>query len=60
MAEEILEEYGKGEFDKEMDSMQYLGMGSPVDIANAIAFLLSDASKFITGTALIVDGGYIS
>ncbi|MBI2270626.1 MAG: SDR family oxidoreductase [Bacteroidetes bacterium] len=34
-----------------------LGFGEPVDIANAIIFLLSDASKWITGTNLIVDGG---
>lgn len=60
MADNIFEDYGKGEFDKEMDSMQYLGMGEPVDVANAIVFLLSDAAKFITGTEMIVDGGYIS
>lgn len=30
----------------------------PEDIANAITFLLSDASSFITGTELVVDGGY--
>lgn len=30
----------------------------PVEIANAIAFLASDLSKHITGTALPVDGGY--
>ena len=60
MADNILEDYGKGEFDKEMDSMQYLGMGSPIDVANAIVFLLSDAAKFITGTEMIVDGGYVS
>ena len=29
----------------------------PVDIANAALFLLSDESRFITGTQLIVDGG---
>ena len=31
---------------------------TPNDIANAIVFLLSDASMFITGTELVVDGGY--
>ncbi|MEK5256445.1 SDR family oxidoreductase [Paenibacillus sp. FSL F4-0125] len=41
-------------------SRQYLGMGEPLDIANAMAYLLSDASKFITGTGFIVDGGYLS
>jgi NAD(P)-dependent dehydrogenase (short-subunit alcohol dehydrogenase family) len=39
---------------------QYLGLGDPSDVANAIAFLLCPASKFITGISLPVDGGYLS
>lgn len=35
-----------------------LGLGDPRDVANAALFLLSGASKWITGTALSVDGGY--
>jgi NAD(P)-dependent dehydrogenase (short-subunit alcohol dehydrogenase family) len=35
-----------------------LGFGAPEDIANAAAFLLSDASTWITGTTMTVDGGY--
>lgn len=35
-----------------------LGLGSPGDIANAAAFLISDMSKWVTGTTLYVDGGY--
>jgi len=31
--------------------------GTPVDIANAIVFLCSDEASFITGHALVVDGG---
>lgn len=31
--------------------------GMPDDIANAVAFLASDAAGFVTGTSLIVDGG---
>ena len=38
--------------------MHPLGYGKPEDVANACAFLLSDASRWITGTNLIVDGGY--
>jgi NAD(P)-dependent dehydrogenase (short-subunit alcohol dehydrogenase family) len=35
-----------------------LGLGKPEDIANAVLFLLSDESRWITGTTLTVDGGY--
>jgi len=33
-------------------------MGTPADIAPAVAFLLSDESSYITGHNLIVDGGW--
>ncbi len=39
---------------------QYLGLGEPVDVANLIAFLLSDNSRFITGSSIPVDGGFLS
>lgn len=39
-------------------SLHPLGIGLPDDIANACIYLLSDASKWVTGTNLIVDGGY--
>ena len=35
-----------------------LGLGRPEDVANACVFLLSDASRWITGSDLIIDGGY--
>lgn len=34
--------------------------GVPDDIANAIAFIASDASSFTTGTIMLVDGGHIA
>jgi NAD(P)-dependent dehydrogenase (short-subunit alcohol dehydrogenase family) len=33
--------------------------GAPVDLAGAYQFLASDASAFVTGTVLSVDGGYL-
>ncbi|MGH2550761.1 MAG: SDR family NAD(P)-dependent oxidoreductase [Thermomicrobiales bacterium] len=38
-----------------------LGMiGEPVDVAYAALFLAGDESRFITGTSIVVDGGYTS
>jgi NAD(P)-dependent dehydrogenase (short-subunit alcohol dehydrogenase family) len=49
LSEEIIEK---------RESEHLLGFGEPKDVANSCAFLLSPASKWITGTEVIVDGGY--
>jgi NAD(P)-dependent dehydrogenase (short-subunit alcohol dehydrogenase family) len=41
-----------------VESLHPLGFGIPEDVANACAFLLSRGADWITGTNLIVDGGY--
>jgi NAD(P)-dependent dehydrogenase (short-subunit alcohol dehydrogenase family) len=37
-----------------------LGFGEPEDVAQAAVYLLSPASRWVTGTTMIVDGGYIA
>lgn len=43
---------------RDREKQHPLGFGEPIDVALAAAFLLSDASKWITGTTMIVDGGF--
>jgi len=53
-----VEKYGEdSETNKELLTRQYLGIAQPQDIANAIAFLISPAARFITGITMPVDGG---
>jgi len=47
------------ELKKTWESLTPMGrMGEPEDLAGAIVFLASDASKFMTGSEIRVDGGY--
>ncbi|MGD9856444.1 MAG: SDR family NAD(P)-dependent oxidoreductase [Planctomycetaceae bacterium] len=41
-------------------AMHPLGLGRPEDVAHAVAFLMADTSRWITGSTLTVDGGYTS
>jgi len=35
-----------------------LGLGKPEDVAYACIYLLSEASRWVTGSNMMVDGGY--
>ena len=53
-----LEKYGEdSETNQDLLKRQYLGIAETTDIANAVAFLISPAPKYITGITLPVDGG---
>ena len=56
MVEDAEKTISKEVLDK-FEKMMPLGFGEPEDVANAIVFFLSDASKWITGTNLILGGG---
>lgn len=43
-----------------VEAQHPLGFGRPEDIANAVAFLLAATGRWITGTTLVVDGGYLA
>jgi len=35
-------------------------MGTPAEVAEAVIWLCSDAASFVTGHAMLVDGGYVA
>ena len=53
---DFIENFGQERLD-EILSGHIMGAAEPVDIANVIAFLLSDASKMITGQCIFADSG---
>ncbi|MGB8706143.1 MAG: glucose 1-dehydrogenase [Gillisia sp.] len=57
----LVEEFGKNvpDFRKNLDELHPIGhIGEPIDIAYGILYLVSDESKFMTGSELVIDGGY--
>jgi NAD(P)-dependent dehydrogenase (short-subunit alcohol dehydrogenase family) len=52
-------EEGVEKFRENLDSLHPLGhVGEPDDIAHGIVYLASDEAKFLTGSELVIDGGY--
>ena len=48
-------------FREHLDSLHPIGhVGESIDIAYGVLYLVSDESKFITGSELVIDGGYTS
>ncbi len=46
---------------EQMTAMEPVGrLGTPEEIAEAVAWLASDAASFVTGQAIAVDGGFVS
>jgi NAD(P)-dependent dehydrogenase (short-subunit alcohol dehydrogenase family) len=57
----LVEEFGKNSpgFREKLDSLHPVGhIGEPIDVAYGILYLVSDESAFVTGSELVIDGGY--
>jgi NAD(P)-dependent dehydrogenase (short-subunit alcohol dehydrogenase family) len=43
---------------KKEEELYPLGYGTPTDVANAVSYLLSGAARWVTGTEIVLDGGF--
>ena len=61
LVERLANKYADGKYDEFVktrnNQVPMKKMGSSFDVANAVLFLASDESKYITGTEIVVDGG---
>lgn len=61
LVEGLAESSGQGveEFRQDLDAKHPIGhVGEPLDIAYGALYLASDEAKFVTGSELVIDGGY--
>ncbi len=55
----LAEALWKGNEDPLAKSIAVGRIGEPVDVAGAVAFLVSDAASWITGETMVIDGGLL-
>lgn len=57
MTSALRDEVGSDAF-ADVEARHPLGFGTPDDVAHGISFLLSPQARWITGSSLVIDGGY--
>lgn len=57
MMQRFLSTLSEEEYEERLNGFP-LGLGEPQDVSNMCVYLLSDASRWVTGQNFIVDGGY--
>jgi NAD(P)-dependent dehydrogenase (short-subunit alcohol dehydrogenase family) len=57
---EMTDQYPEGYLDSQMPRVLVGRAGDPAELAAAVIFLASDASSYITGVSLPVDGGFLT
>jgi NAD(P)-dependent dehydrogenase (short-subunit alcohol dehydrogenase family) len=59
LVQKVFEDLGDPQARKDVENLHPLGrLGTPREVAHATLFLACDESSFITGTELMVDGGF--
>jgi NAD(P)-dependent dehydrogenase (short-subunit alcohol dehydrogenase family) len=49
-----------GERDDKIAATPLRRIGKPIEVAYGVLFLASDEASFVTGTELVIDGGFIA
>jgi 3-oxoacyl-[acyl-carrier protein] reductase len=59
IASKMTEVLPEAQKEKILESIPLGCIGYPEDVANAVAFLVSDSARYITGQVIQVDGGLV-
>lgn len=57
----LIAQWTETDLKTELEKLHPIGrLGQPKEIAEVVVFLLSDKASFVSGSQIVVDGGYLS